>query len=183
VGQGEEDGPRAGVRFQAKSPPSAFLSASPFLAGRGSARLGRTNIALGKPPHSASRFARYWIDPPIRIASMGWGKTKAAPDSTEVSADPHATDMQRLVDTVLAGPGTLDPSIRRAAAEADVPDALRGYLDKVVRHAYKVTDEDVEALREVGYSEDQIFEATVSCALGACLRRLEAGLSAIDRRA
>ena len=115
---------------------------------------------------------------------MGWGKTKAAPDSTEVSADPHATDMQRLVDAVLAGPGTLDPNIRRAAAEAaDVPEALRGYLDKVARHAYKVTDEDVEALRAAGYSEDQIFEATVSCALGASLRCLEAGLSAIERRA
>ena len=89
--------------------------------------------------------------------------------------------MQELVDAVLAGPGTLDPSIRRAAAEgADVPETLQGYLDKVARHAYKVTDEDVEALRAAGYSEDQIFEATVSCALGACLRRLEAGLSAID---
>ena len=98
--------------------------------------------------------------------------------------DPHAADMRRLVDAVLAGPGTLDPEIRRAAAErAEVPEALRGYLDKVARHAYKVTDEDVDALRAAGYSEDQIFEATVSCALGACLRRLEAGLSTIEGRA
>jgi alkylhydroperoxidase family enzyme len=102
--------------------------------------------------------------------------------SGEPPADPHATNMKRLVDAVLAGPGTLDPSIRRAAAgqAADVPEAFRGYLDKVARHAYKVTDEDVEALRAAGYSEDQIFEATVSCALGAGLRRLEAGLSAIE---
>jgi alkylhydroperoxidase family enzyme len=64
-----------------------------------------------------------------------------------------------------------------------VPEALRPYLDKVTGHAYKVTDEDVEALRVAGYSEDQIFEATVSCALGNCVRRLEAGLSAIDGRA
>jgi alkylhydroperoxidase family enzyme len=90
--------------------------------------------------------------------------------------------VRRLADAVLTGSGTLDPSIRRAAAEgADAPEALRGYLDKVARHAYKVTDEDTEALRAAGYSEDQIFEATVSCALGACLRRLGAGLSAIDR--
>jgi alkylhydroperoxidase family enzyme len=89
--------------------------------------------------------------------------------------------MLRLADAVLTGPGTLDPSIRRAAAEqADVPEALRGYLDKVARHAYKVTDEDTQALRAAGYSEDQIFEATVSGALGACLRRLDAGLAAID---
>jgi alkylhydroperoxidase family enzyme len=98
--------------------------------------------------------------------------------------DPHAARMQRLVDAVLAGPGALDPIVRRAAAEgADVPEALRGYLDKVAHHAYKVTDQDVEALGAAGYSEDQVFEATVSCALGACLRRLEAGLSAIEKRA
>jgi alkylhydroperoxidase family enzyme len=98
-----------------------------------------------------------------------------------VSADPHAADMRRLAEAVLTGPGTLDPSIRRAAAEeAAVPEALHSYLDKVARHAYKVTDEDTEALRAAGYSDDQIFEATVSCALGACLRRLDAGLSAID---
>ena len=89
--------------------------------------------------------------------------------------------MRHLADAVLSSPGALDSSIRWAAAGgAEVPEALRGYLDKVARHAYKVTDEDTEALRAAGYSDDQIFEATVSCALGACLRRLDAGLSAID---
>jgi alkylhydroperoxidase family enzyme len=95
--------------------------------------------------------------------------------------DPHADGVRQLVEAVLAGPGTLEPDIRRAAAEGgDVAEALRGYLDKVARHAYEVTDEDVASLRAAGYSEDQIFEATVSCALGACMRRLEAGLGAID---
>lgn len=114
---------------------------------------------------------------------MGSGEAKAPSASTAAAlADPHAANMQRLVDAVLAGPGTLDPNTRRAAAGgADVPEALRGYLDKVARHAYKVTDEDVVGLRAAGYSEDQIFEATVSCALGACLHRLEAGLGAIER--
>ena len=98
-------------------------------------------------------------------------------------ADPHAAHLQRLVDAVLEGPGELDPKVRLAAAEgSSVPEALRGYLDKVRRHAYKVTDEDVAALGAAGYSQDQIFEVTVSCALGTCLRRLEAGLSAIDGR-
>jgi alkylhydroperoxidase family enzyme len=111
---------------------------------------------------------------------MGPGEAKVVPVPAN-PADPHAANVQRVVDAVLAGPGTLDSDIRRAAAEGgDVPEALRDYLDKVARHAYKVTDEDVEALRAAGYSEDQIFEATVSCALGASLRRLEAGLSAID---
>ena len=94
--------------------------------------------------------------------------------------DPHTEYRQKLVDSVLDGAGTLDPAVRRAAATGvDVPEDLRPYLDKVARHAYKVTDEDVAALLGAGYSEDQIFEATVSCALGACQHRLEAGLEAI----
>jgi alkylhydroperoxidase family enzyme len=98
-----------------------------------------------------------------------------------VTTDPHAELFERLVETVLEGPGELGPAVRRAAAEGgDVPEEFRPYLDKVARHAYKTTDEDVDALRAAGYSEDQIFEATVSCALGACRRRLDAGLTAID---
>jgi|SRR5439155_6686883 len=113
---------------------------------------------------------------------MGSDEPKAAGAAAVTgSADPHAAHTQRLVEAVLEGPGTLDPSIRRAAAEgADVPEAFRSYLDKVARHAYKVTDEDVRSLRDAGCSEDQIFEATVSCALGTFLRRLEVGLGAID---
>ena len=121
---------------------------------------------------------------PRRIGAMDSGEPKGPPSSAPASADPHAANMARLVHAVLAGPGTLDPEIRRAAAEgADIPEPLRDYLDKVARYAYRVTDRDVATLRAAGYSEDQIFEATVSCALGAGLRRLEAGLSAIDGRA
>jgi alkylhydroperoxidase family enzyme len=95
--------------------------------------------------------------------------------------DPHAEHIQKVVASVLDGPGMLDPDIRRAAASGeDVPEALRTYVDKVTRHAYKVTDEDVATLLAAGYSEDQIFELTISCALGAGLRRREAGLRAIE---
>jgi alkylhydroperoxidase family enzyme len=94
--------------------------------------------------------------------------------------DPHAEHMREVLDAVLEGPGTLDPGIRQAAASGgDVPEVLRAYVDKVKRHAYQVTDEDVAALLAAGYSEDQIFELTVSCAVGAGRRRREAGLRAI----
>lgn len=53
------------------------------------------------------------------------------------------------------------------------------YLDKVRKNAYKVTDEDIEALKDVGYSEDVIFEQTVSVAVAAGLERLEAGLEVL----
>ncbi len=38
---------------------------------------------------------------------------------------------------------------------------LLEYARKVTQHAYKVTDEDVEALRQWGWSDRQILEATV----------------------
>jgi alkylhydroperoxidase family enzyme len=60
-----------------------------------------------------------------------------------------------------------------------VPEELTRYVDKVAKHAYKVTDADVEALHLAGYSEDAIFEITLSAALGAGLARLERGLEAL----
>jgi alkylhydroperoxidase family enzyme len=40
-------------------------------------------------------------------------------------------------------------------------------------------DEDVEALKASGCSEDEIFEQTVAAAVGEGLRRLEAGMRAL----
>ena len=85
-----------------------------------------------------------------------------------------------LETRLLSQPGALDPAIRSAAAEGDgVPDAVADYVEKVRRHAYTVTDEDVETLRRTGYSDDQIFELTVAAAYGAARARLDAALSAM----
>jgi len=58
-------------------------------------------------------------------------------------------------------------------------DLLAAYVDKVARHAYKVTDEDVGRLQQAGHSDDALFEVTVSAALGAALGRLERGMAAL----
>lgn len=73
-----------------------------------------------------------------------------------------------------------DAGIARLA-EAALPDrpapaAFGPYLDKVRRHAYRVTDEDVEQLKRAGHSEDEIFELTVAAAVAAGLERRAAGL-------
>lgn len=47
------------------------------------------------------------------------------------------------------------------------------YLAKVRDRAYAVVDRDVEALREAGFSEDEIFEQTVAVAIAEGLRRLD----------
>ena len=69
----------------------------------------------------------------------------------------------------------------RAAAEPEraAPAKLDGYLEKVRLHAYKVTDGDVEELKDAGLTEDEIFEHTVSVAVAAGLERLDAGLGTL----
>jgi alkylhydroperoxidase family enzyme len=60
--------------------------------------------------------------------------------------------------------------------DREAPPAFAAYLEKVRRHAYKTTDADIQALKNAGYSEEEIFEHTVSAAVAAGLERLDAGL-------
>jgi alkylhydroperoxidase family enzyme len=70
--------------------------------------------------------------------------------------------------------------LREAAhPDREAPPDFAAYLDKVRTNAYEVTDGDVQALKDAGYSEDAIFEQTVSVAVAAGLMRLEAGLEVI----
>ena len=59
------------------------------------------------------------------------------------------------------------------------PADFEPYLDKVRRSAYTVTDGDIESLSKAGYSEDVIFEQTVSVAVAAGLERLAAALEVL----
>ena len=101
------------------------------------------------------------------------------------------TEVRRLAETVLDGPGetpnTLRRSIEARAArlgggereEAPIPSELESYVHKVALYAYKVTDEDVEELKASGYSEDEIFEITIAAAFGAGLARIEKGFGVL----
>jgi len=71
-------------------------------------------------------------------------------------------------------------ALRTAAQpERPAPPEFAAYLEKVRLHAYKVTDRDIEALKDLGFTEDEIFEHTVSAAVAAGLERLDAGLAAL----
>jgi hypothetical protein len=59
------------------------------------------------------------------------------------------------------------------------PSELAPYLEKVRLYAYKITDRDIDQLKALGFSEDEIFEHTVSAAVAAGLERLDAGLSVL----
>jgi hypothetical protein len=70
--------------------------------------------------------------------------------------------------------------LRMLASNAQAPDErLAPYLAKVRARAYTVTDDDVEELTRAGLREDEIFEATVSVAIGEGLRRLDAAARVI----
>jgi alkylhydroperoxidase family enzyme len=63
----------------------------------------------------------------------------------------------------------------REVVAATAPDPrLDAYLEKVRAHAYEVTDADVQALKDAGVTEDEIFEQTVAAAIAEGLRRLDA---------
>jgi len=79
-------------------------------------------------------------------------------------------------------PGVADPidELRALAAAAQPPPAaMASYLAKVRERAYTVTDSDVDALKDDGLGEDEIFEQTVATAIGEGLRRLDSALEAI----
>jgi alkylhydroperoxidase family enzyme len=54
------------------------------------------------------------------------------------------------------------------------PAELAAYLEKVRLHAYRITDDDVAALKAAGVTEDEIFEQTVAAAISEGLHRLDA---------
>jgi alkylhydroperoxidase family enzyme len=66
-----------------------------------------------------------------------------------------------------------------AAPDREAPHDFNAYLEKVRRHAYTITDQDVQELKDAGYSEDEIFEYTVSAAVAAGIERLNAGLETL----
>jgi alkylhydroperoxidase family enzyme len=85
-----------------------------------------------------------------------------------------------LVARILEGDGRASHAQRRAAFDnARLPEPLTMLIDKVARHAYKVTDEDIAAARASGFSEDQIFEIVVCAAIGQATRQYDAALAAL----
>ena len=53
------------------------------------------------------------------------------------------------------------------------------YASQIQQAAYKITSEQVDALRTT-HADDALFELTVCAAHGAAKRRVEAGLNALN---
>ena len=88
---------------------------------------------------------------------------------------------EALVTRILEGAGKASLSERRAAFNnSGLPEPLGTLVDKVARHADKVTDEDINDARTSGLSEDQVFEIVVCAAIGQATRQYDGALAALQ---
>jgi len=86
-----------------------------------------------------------------------------------------------LVARVLNGEGQASRETRSAAFNnKGLPDPIGSFVDKVAHSAGRVTDADIGTLRDVGLSEDQIYEIVVCAALGQATRQYENALAALS---
>jgi alkylhydroperoxidase/carboxymuconolactone decarboxylase family protein YurZ len=105
------------------------------------------------------------------------------------------TSVDQMLNRFFSTTTAAETSLKRAAMKhagatagatfegGAVPDGLRAWVEKVARHAYKTTAEDVSAMKSAGYTEDQILETTIAAALGAGIGRMDVALRALDEAA
>lgn len=69
----------------------------------------------------------------------------------------------------------IDALVRLDVDAAPITDAERALLrvvEKITRHAYKITGEDMERLRQLGWTDEQLAEAVYVTALFAFFNRV-----------
>lgn len=86
-----------------------------------------------------------------------------------------------LIARILEGPGYASHNERKAAFDnAGLEQQLSTLIAKVAQHPREVTDEDIDAARAAGLSEDQIFELVVCGAVGQATRQHDNALAALN---
>lgn len=88
-------------------------------------------------------------------------------------ADRHAAEIDTIRHDVLSAEGVTEPALRAAVADGGGPEDLASYLAKVRHASYRVTEQDIEAVKRSGLSEDAIFELTVAAIMGFAYERLQ----------
>ncbi|WP_439656725.1 hypothetical protein ACSHWB_30535 [Lentzea sp. HUAS TT2] len=90
---------------------------------------------------------------------------------------PGSGSAAELRRAVLEAPARTTTGLRRAAAAGD---AWGSYAATVRTASYRLTDEDINRLRQ-DHTEDEIFEVTVAAAVGAALDHHDHGLKVLGR--
>ena len=86
-----------------------------------------------------------------------------------------------LVRRILEGAGTASSFNRLAAFNnRGLSESLGALVDRVARHPYRVTDEDIAAAKAAGLTEDQVFEIVVCAAIGQATRQYDAAFAALE---
>ncbi|MEM7156352.1 MAG: hypothetical protein AAF799_26090 [Myxococcota bacterium] len=104
--------------------------------------------------------------------------------------------LEQLREDLLSKPGLTEPDVRRQAdhfvreqwgvvepGTATVDAEVAPYLKKLALHAYRIMDEDMEALREHGLSDEAIYELTVTGAVSVACIGTEQVMAALEHRA
>ena len=112
--------------------------------------------------------------------SKSAGRGRETGGAGVLRGDPFAPLLATMYDAALSPKGELSQELRRAAAQNQgLPPAMAPVVDKIARHAYRVTDEDIASLKAAGYSEDQIYEMVVSAAVGRAYSMAEKALAVL----
>ena len=90
-------------------------------------------------------------------------------------------EKKALVTRILEGVGKASPAERQAAFQNEgLAGPVSMLVDKIAKHAHRISDEDISAVRTSGFSEYQIFEIAVCAAVGQATRQYDAGLAALE---
>jgi len=78
--------------------------------------------------------------------------------------------------------GILDAGLRRGilSGDAAVPEPYGSLARQIAEDSFRVTDAQVQAVREAAGSQKGAFEVVLTAAIGAGLRRWDAAARAID---
>lgn len=121
----------------------------------------------------------------MNVASLAQNPTnrceRRAGDATVVPmSDKTRALRDAVVERAVRGPGVAGAAARQAAFDnRNVDERARALVDKVARHAWKVTAADVGAVTAAGLREDEVFELVICAALGQATRQLDAALAAL----
>ncbi|KAA3646548.1 MAG: hypothetical protein DWQ07_10090 [Chloroflexi bacterium] len=103
----------------------------------------------------------------------------------------HPEAVQKLIEAVLNSPAETGSELRHSLEAyaatmdgaqrdpAELPTDLESFVIKLSERPHEISDEDIQALTTAGYSDEEIFEITISAALGSSLARLERGFELV----
>lgn len=94
--------------------------------------------------------------------------------------------LEKAIAALLGEPGHTAQSLRQSVFDrvrfgtGQVPEAWTALVEKIAERPWSVNDEDFTQLFAAGFSEDQVYELLLAAATGAGMRRVDAGLRAME---